>query len=681
MNPPTEQLIRDYLNRVSVAARGRLPADDRRAFVARTREFIDQNTRALGRIQTADVLKLLSELGDPLSLVNAERQRLAAGATEPGADTPADTSLAARARRLRAAPANVASLLRASATVVAPGDAPVVAEPAEDNPMTGDFEEIVHARRPLASRWKPGEIVIPRQPGQRRPGLSRRRPRPGVPPAGSRPQPSAPAEPAPSPQAEPEPLAGDIPPPRPEWPSDPARRPAAPDAEETPSVTRPTRRMPFAASGSAVGAPSAPARDTERDTPRDTERGAAPADDTADGGPGPDWASLSPAETDWAVPAAAGENWTEPTTAEDRETGASGPSASSLTNGAEAGHSDRLPDAPADRTPPDAGAPGRKPGPGGPESATGAGPATVARPGTAAGPGAGSQAGSDAGTEPRPESVGATGAATAGSGSVGPAGTAAAGVPDGEEPRPVNRNTLIGSPAGGADAEPAVPHTLIGSPAGGADAGPGVPPRGARVTWAAGVRSRAMRMGAVRAAGARLSSARPGGSRRDQRGPAAGAESSPATGPERGPVSEREGEFLATAGAAAGRAVRVVVSWARRHPLESVAVVLLGLGGLIYPPVWLMGALVAAFSKIWSIRDKWIGLVLPVFLVIVGIVVEVSLDGTHRHWTTYVRDAWLFAGHLSRILALLGAVYLAWRAERGPRSPGVPPWQRSGRFG
>ena len=120
MNPPTEQLIRDYLNRVSVAARGRLSANDRRAFLARTREFIDQNTRAVGRIQAADVLKLLSQLGDPQSLVNAERQRLAAGGAEPGADAPADSSLAGRARRLRAAPANVASLLRASAAVVAP---------------------------------------------------------------------------------------------------------------------------------------------------------------------------------------------------------------------------------------------------------------------------------------------------------------------------------------------------------------------------------------------------------------------------------------------------------------------------------------------------------------------------------------------------------------------------------
>jgi hypothetical protein len=84
-------------------------------------------------------------------------------------------------------------------------------------------------------------------------------------------------------------------------------------------------------------------------------------------------------------------------------------------------------------------------------------------------------------------------------------------------------------------------------------------------------------------------------------------------------------------------------------------------------------------SKVWDIRDKRIGMGLPVFLVVVGIVIEVMLDGNHRDWTTYIRDAWVFAGHLSRILALLGAVYLAWRAERGPRNPTVPPWRRGRR--
>lgn len=546
MNPPTEQLIRDYLNRVSVAARGRLSADDRRAFLARTRDFIEQNTRAVGRTQTADVLKLMSELGDPVSLVNAERQRLAAGGTEPGAAR-ADTSLAGRARRLRAAPANVASLLRASAAVVAPGDATGVAEPAEDNPMTGDREEIEQARRPLSSRWRPGEIVIPRQPRPRGAGLPRLPRRPGTPPAGTpiipppaAPPPATPAEPAaseaPTPTVPPEP----VPPPRPEWPSVAARRPAPEPAAEP------------------------PAEPGESD--------------------GPDWATLSATETSWAEPAKADGNWTDPAAGSASEAGPGGPSPASAANGSAAGP---------------APAPGAALG----DDLRDAAPA--------------------------------------------PAGGAAA------TPDPASaRETLIGPPPA-PDEQP----------------GPQVPPRGSRVTWAAGVRSRAMRMGARRKAG--------GGTE------PVGAEptEAQATGTEPDEEPGTGWEFLATAGAAAGRAAQVVAGFVRRHPLEAVAVVLLGLGGLIYPPVWLMGALVAMLSKAWDIRDKWIGMGLPVFLVIVGIVIEVMLDGKHHDWTTYVRDAWVFAGHLSRILALLGAIFLAWRAERGPRNPTIPPWKRGRRYG
>jgi hypothetical protein len=339
--------------------------------------------------------------------------------------------------------------------------------------------------------------------------------------------------------------------------------------------------------------------------------------------------------------AAAAGNWTDPAAGSDRAASASGPASPSLTNGTSAGPGAAPTAVPGDRTPPPAGAGDSGPGDG--------------RPPASATAGAGSATGPAAGPDSAPGSAAASAAATTGPGSASPAGTEAAFPADEEDPRPVNGNTLVGPPPAGADS------------------GPAVPPRGARVTWASGVRSRAMRIGPVRTASARLSGTRSGGPRDGQSGPAAGAESDRPPRP--------GGEFLATAGGAAGRTAQVVVRWVRRHPLEAVAVVLLGLGGLIYPPVWLMGALVAIFSKTWSISDKWIGLALPVFLVIVGIVVEVSLDGTHKDWTTYVRDAWVFAGHLSRILALLGAIYLAWRVERGPRSAGAPPWQKARRFG
>ena len=40
---------------------------------------------------------------------------------------------------------------------------------------------------------------------------------------------------------------------------------------------------------------------------------------------------------------------------------------------------------------------------------------------------------------------------------------------------------------------------------------------------------------------------------------------------------------------------------ARRYPLESIAVVLLGVGGLIFPfPFWLLGGLLAIWSRVWQ---------------------------------------------------------------------------------
>ena len=120
---------------------------------------------------------------------------------------------------------------------------------------------------------------------------------------------------------------------------------------------------------------------------------------------------------------------------------------------------------------------------------------------------------------------------------------------------------------------------------------------------------------------------------------------------------------------------------ARRRPLEATAIVLLGLGGLIYPPVWLIGAAVALASRVWDFRDKWIGLAVPVFLVIIGMVADVSLGGNRSGLGGYIREAWIFGGHLSRLVAVLSAVYLAWRAERGRRSPPAAPWNKPRRFG
>ena len=51
---------------------------------------------------------------------------------------------------------------------------------------------------------------------------------------------------------------------------------------------------------------------------------------------------------------------------------------------------------------------------------------------------------------------------------------------------------------------------------------------------------------------------------------------------------------------------------ARKHPLETVCVLLIGVGGLIFPfPLWLIGGLVALRSRRWDTRDKRLALLGP----------------------------------------------------------------------
>ncbi len=126
---------------------------------------------------------------------------------------------------------------------------------------------------------------------------------------------------------------------------------------------------------------------------------------------------------------------------------------------------------------------------------------------------------------------------------------------------------------------------------------------------------------------------------------------------------------------------RGVVALIGRYKLETIAVLLLGVGGAVYPPVWLLGALVALPSKAWDLRDKWTGLVAPVLLVIVSTVLIVVVGGKHPTLASYAFEAWLGAGRVSRIAAVLGAGYLFWRLRRGRREPKQPPWDVPHRLG
>jgi hypothetical protein len=120
---------------------------------------------------------------------------------------------------------------------------------------------------------------------------------------------------------------------------------------------------------------------------------------------------------------------------------------------------------------------------------------------------------------------------------------------------------------------------------------------------------------------------------------------------------------------------------ARRNPLEMIALLLLGIGGAAYPPIWLLGAVLALASRAWDLRDKWTGIVGPVVLVIMGAFATLLLGGRHNTLGSYASEVWISAGRISRVVAVLGAAYLLWRLHRGPRAPRQPPWNVPRRLG
>lgn len=139
------------------------------------------------------------------------------------------------------------------------------------------------------------------------------------------------------------------------------------------------------------------------------------------------------------------------------------------------------------------------------------------------------------------------------------------------------------------------------------------------------------------------------------------------------------GGLAATARGLGSQLVRIghsLLALAVRDKLETLAIVLLGVGGAVYPPVWIAGALLALISPKWDLRDKLLGLVLPGVLVVFGAVMVVALGGARATLTQYGLEGWLAAGRLARVGAVIGAGYLLRRVYRGPRAPKPPPWSR-----
>jgi hypothetical protein len=124
-----------------------------------------------------------------------------------------------------------------------------------------------------------------------------------------------------------------------------------------------------------------------------------------------------------------------------------------------------------------------------------------------------------------------------------------------------------------------------------------------------------------------------------------------------------------------------LANWARSNKVEATAVALLGIGGAIFPPVWLLGAAVALASRLWDLLDKWLGLAGPVLLTVISLAVGVAAAGSGGSLGMHVHEAWVFGDVTSRLTAVLGAGYLAWRSAHGRRPPATPPWSKPKKVG
>jgi hypothetical protein len=116
---------------------------------------------------------------------------------------------------------------------------------------------------------------------------------------------------------------------------------------------------------------------------------------------------------------------------------------------------------------------------------------------------------------------------------------------------------------------------------------------------------------------------------------------------------------------------------ARDNVRETVAILLLGLGGLILPfPFWPLGAIVAMFSRIWDIKDKSVAVAGPLLVTLLAsTLVAVFVGGSGDVIVTYFHAVHVSFGLMVRVGSVITAAYLAWRMSRGPRVK-VPPWQR-----
>jgi len=134
-------------------------------------------------------------------------------------------------------------------------------------------------------------------------------------------------------------------------------------------------------------------------------------------------------------------------------------------------------------------------------------------------------------------------------------------------------------------------------------------------------------------------------------------------------------------GNASGDLAMDAAELARRHKLETAAVLLLGISAFIFVfPYWLLvallGGVVAIWSLIWNARDKWVALAGPPVIALLGTIVAALILGGQGHFFGSYPEAFRqYVGYAYRGGSLLCAVYLALQARRGPQRR-LPPWKR-----
>jgi hypothetical protein len=116
---------------------------------------------------------------------------------------------------------------------------------------------------------------------------------------------------------------------------------------------------------------------------------------------------------------------------------------------------------------------------------------------------------------------------------------------------------------------------------------------------------------------------------------------------------------------------------ARENVPEAVAILLLGLGGLILPfPFWPIGAIVALFSRLWDIKDKMLAITGPLLVTLaLSVIAAPFVGGSGTVIVVYFHAIHVSFGLLVRVGSVITAAYLAWRVSKGPRVK-VPPWRR-----